>query len=173
MNFLNPARWMMGIGLIASLVLAYYSWEKHIRSDERSKVVSEYNEQIAKQKEVAWNLLEVETAKTNTANKALRDFKDQQENTDVINTKTIELLADKLHSVQLRDPGQVAGCRNGSDSSQSPVTASSSTGTADATSSTGILSTVATDFLLNQAKIADILNLAYISCRNDSINIRR
>ena len=172
-SLLNPGRWLIWIGLAGALVVGIAARDHHIRAVERAMVVAEYNVKINALKAEARHQLGTETARVTLLNLQLRAFKDTQENEDVVNTKAIELLADKLHTVQLRDPGQVAGCGSSSDSTQSTVTATPGTGTADTTSSTGILSTVATDFLLNQAKIADILNLAYISCRVDAFNLRR
>ena len=172
-SLLNPGRWLIWIGLAGALVVGIAVRDNHIRSVERALVVAEYNVKINALKAEAQHQLDTETARVTLLNLQLRAFKDTQENEDVVNSKAIALLADKLHTVQLRDPGQVAGCRCSSDSTQSTVTTTPGTGTADTTSSTGILSTVATDFLLNQAKIADILNLAYISCRSDAFNLRR
>jgi hypothetical protein len=169
---------MIYLGIVAALVLGYFAWEKHIRNDERGKVVAEYNLKIDEQKTEARTLLIAESAKVDAANRALRDFKDNQENEDAINGKTISLLADKLHILAatsgglLRDPN-AKGCWNGSSGAQSTTTTSTSSGAADVAQGAGVLSADLSRLLLRQASIADEVNLAYISCRADAINLRR
>jgi hypothetical protein len=169
---LNPGRWAIYLALIAALGLGYVAWEHHIRADERAKVVSEYNAKIDAIQAEARTLLRAESARVDAANRALRDFNDQQENTDVVNTKAIELLADKLHTIKLHDPSQVAGCGSSGSSTQVAVASGASVGATNTSSGTGVFSQQLTDYLIGQARSADSINLAYISCRSTLINER-
>ena len=63
LTLLNPGRWVMYLALIAALGLGYIAWERHIRADERAKVVAEYNQKIDAQKAEAQYQLDTETAK--------------------------------------------------------------------------------------------------------------
>lgn len=173
MSLLDPYRWILAGGLMLALVVGYFAWEKHIRNDERAKVVAEYNKQIEAQKADAQKKLAEVTAEVDAKSKALQEHKDAQENTDVINEKTISILADKLHSVSLRDPSTVAGRWESGSSPTGQVTASSSTCATDIPAASGVLSQQLTDYLISQAKLADIINNAYISCRADSLVIRQ
>ena len=171
MNFLNPGRWAMYLALIAALGLGYIAWEKHIRNDERSKVVAEYNQKIDAQKAEAQYQLDTETAKVILLNLQLRAFKDQQENSDVINSKAIALLADKLHGRVLIDPN-AARCGQGGSSAEGTVVPNPGVGAADKPEASGVLSVPLTGLLLSITREADEVNLAYISCRGTLINER-
>jgi hypothetical protein len=170
-SFLNPGRWAMYLALIAALALAYIAWERHIRADERAKVVAEYNVKIDAQKAEAQYQLDTETAKVMLLNLQLRAFKDTQENEDVVNSKAIALLADKLHTRVLIDPN-AARCGQGSGGSQGTVAPNPSAGTADNPQTSGVLSVPLTGLLLSITREADAVNLAYISCRSTLINER-
>ncbi len=165
-EMLAPYKWAVVALALAALVAGYFSWETHIRNDERSKVVAKYNKQIDTQKADAQKKLLEVTAQVDSKTKELQDHKDQQENTDDVNEKTITILADKLRATRLRDPGAVAGCgqSGSSTTSQNPSNASSSP--TNPTTGTGILSQQLTDYLVGQAKLADEINNAYMSCRS-------
>lgn len=171
MAFLNPYRWILAIALIGALVLGYFAWEKNIRSDERAKVVTEYNVKIAKQKADAIELYFSESAKVTAAEKAMRDAKDKQENDDAVNTKAISLLADKLRSTRLRDPNG-AGCGQSSGAAQSGNPSGASLSPNNGAEGGGLLSESLSRLLLSQAETADNINNAYISCRADAKMIR-
>lgn len=171
MELLNPYRWLLALGLIGALVLGYFAWEKHIRSDERSKVVAEYNAKINQQKEEAAKVLIEETAKVAAVEKKLRDAKDKQENDDAINTKAISLLADKLRSTRLFDPNGV-GCGQGSGAAQGSNSSGASLSPNNGAEGGGFLSEATSDFLRQQTRLADEINNAYASCRADAKMIR-
>ena len=171
-SLLNPGRWLIWIGLAGALVVGIAARDNHIRSVERAMVVAEYNVKINAQKAEARHQLDTETARVKLLNIQLRAFKDQQENQDVINTKTVELLADKLYTVKLHDPSQDTGCGSSGSSTQVAVASGASVGATNTSSGTGVFSQQLTDYLIGQARSADSINLAYISCRQTLINER-
>jgi hypothetical protein len=173
---LGPYKWFIAAGGIIALIAALWGalavHDRNIRLDERTKVVGEYNQKIAEQKAAAQVSLDAETAKASAASTALKEIKDVQENTDVINAKTIELLAGKLNALRLRS-GTQAGLGGGSGGgTQGSITAAASAGSADPAPSTGVLSDATVEFLLSQSKQADTINIAYISCRADALAVR-
>ncbi len=158
-------RWILMALLVASLAAGCV---EKVKLESSKKSLAELTAAVEKQKVDAKALLASETAKTEAVNAKLNDAKDKQESEDAINNQTITVLADKLHATRLRDPGG-GGCGG---STQSGVAASPTTGTTDTAKDTGFLSAELTNFLIGQAKAADEVNLAYISCRADSYKLR-
>lgn len=176
-TLLAPYKWILWIGLAGALVAGYFAWERHIRADERAKVVTEYNSKIDAQKAEAQAKLADVTAKVEADNKRLRDAKDLQENEDVINAKTIEILADHGRALIAKSGGVLVdpnakGCGGSSGSPPTPATANPGDSAANAAQGTGLLSTPLTELLLSTSQDAALINLAYISCRQTLINER-
>jgi hypothetical protein len=177
-SFLDPLKWILGLGLIASLGFGMWKWETHIRADERTKVVAEYNVKIDAQKVEAAKLLEQVTTRVAAAEKVLRTELEKQNVIDQINEKTISVLADKLHGLASRTGGvfidpNSTGRWQSSDSPSGSTAPVTGTGFSNITAAAGVLSKFTTDALLTLARQADELNAAYESCRNDSIKVRQ
>jgi hypothetical protein len=177
-SFLDPLKWIIGVGLVVTLYLSYNAWERRIRENEREKVVAEYNVKIDAQKVEAAKLLEQVTTRVTAAEKTLRVELEKQNETDVINEKTISVLADKLHGLASRTGGvfidpNSTGRWQSSDIPSGSTAAVTGTGFSNPTQAAGVLSKFTTDALLTLARQADELNAAYESCRNDSIKVRQ
>lgn len=177
LDWFNPTRWLLLLALSGAMVLGYFSWERHVRADERDKVVTEYNGKIATQKAEAAALLAAETAKVQAAEAAMLKFHFGNELKDRTNEKTISLLADKLHrasgsSGRLRDPNATPGCGQGSGGAQGQDTASAGDSATDGALPGGLLSVQLSGLLTERTKQADTINIAYIACRADAYEIR-
>ncbi|WP_156955252.1 hypothetical protein [Polaromonas glacialis] len=162
--------------LLAVLGFGYEPWAAHQQAIGETRATTAYNLAIRSQKEEAGKLLATETEKTKAANQALADFRLQQEKDDVQNKSTIAGLAVRLRAAagpaaRLRDP-HAAGCGGGGGGAPAADPARAEGGAADGAEADGFLSKQLTEFLLSQAADADQVNLAYTSCRADSLNLR-
>ena len=143
-----------------------------------SRATAAYNTAIDRQKLDASATLARETGKTRAAEQTLQAFKNQQEIRDAENKRVVGALADQLRAAagaagRLRDPNaRLAGCGGGGGGTAAADPARAGGGAPDAAEAAGLLSKQLTEFLLNQAAEADQVNLAYISCRADSFNLR-
>jgi hypothetical protein len=165
------------LGLIVVLGGGYAAWASHERSIGDVRTSARYEKAIATQKSDAAKTLATETAKTAAAEKALQDFKNQQEITDATHQKTVASLSYKLRVLagpagRLRDPN-ATGCRSSSGSAASATAASSGNRADDAAEADGLLSRELSDLLRERIREADEINNAYISCRADAQAVRR
>lgn len=172
--------WLWRVGGMLTIAAALWggvaAWERHIRADERAKVSAIYEAAITKQKILASLELSTEKAKVAAAELALQNFKNQQELKDDSNKKTVSVLSARVAALvgaagRLRDPYQTGcGCSGGSAKDQGASSNGNSAGNTPATS--GLLSAELTGFLQSKMKQADVINLAYISCRAEDFQLR-
>lgn len=175
MNWLYRA---LAVGvLIGLLVLGYEAWAARQQAIGEARATTAYNAAIDRQKREAAALLAIETAKANAATTALADFKTEREKQDVENQSAIDRLAARLRAAagaagRLRDPN-AAGCGGGGGGAPGTDSARAGGGAGDTAEASGLLSAELTELLLGQARIADDVNVAYASCRADTLNIRQ
>lgn len=174
--WLNPYRWLLAAALVAALVAGYFAWADHIGDVREAAVTARYNAAIDAQKKEATQKLADETAKVAAAEKALNDFKSQQEIKDATNQKTAAGLSARLRDAagpagRLRDP-HAAGCGGGGGGAQSAAATGADDSPADRAQAGGLLSAQLTRLLQQLAAEADGINLAYRSCRADAWSMR-
>lgn len=174
--WLSPGRWLLIGALLAALVLGYFAWADHIGDKREAAVTARYNAAIGAQKKEAAQKLADETAKVATAEKALNDFKNQQELKDATNQKTVAGLSARLLNAtgpagRLRDP-DAAGCGRGGGGAQGADPASADDRANDPAQTGGLFSAGATQLLQRLTREADDINAAYISCRADAWSVR-
>ena len=167
---------VLAIGaLLGLLTLGYREWAVHQQGIGEARATVTFNAAIEQQKAQAGQLLASETQKAAAATKALHDSKIEREIDDAKNASTVAALAGRLRAAstagRLRDPN-AAGCGGGGGGAPGADPARTGGGAADAAEVGGLLSKQLTEFLLAQAADADQVNLAYISCRADSLNLR-
>ena len=163
---LNPGRWMLYAAALAALVAGYFAWQTH----ERGVGAAPYIAAIEKQRTEAAATLKRLTEQVQAKEKALQDFTNERNENDATNEGALSVLADKLHAAgRLRDPS-ATGCSGATPGTQ--VAASAAVGAEDTTATSGLLSVEASDFLRGQARLADEINAAYISCRADAFKVR-
>lgn len=160
---------MIEYRLIASLVVASFigllgAYVYHLGYEKRD---IQAKLEIAHIKAEAAEKLKTETDKVTAIEANLRDFKDIQEFTDATNEKAVSILADKLHASRLRDPNAV-GCRSAEAKDSTPA----DNRPTDGAEAGRVLSAQLTGLLAKLTREADEVNLAYISCRADSADIR-
>lgn len=175
MNFLTTlwARALVVCLAVGLLGMLYFAWAEKQQKIGHEAAWVEFEAALAKQKTQAQALLKTETDKVTAAQKALNDFKNTQEIKDVQNAKVVSDLTTKLRDLgRLRDPGKTTRCGPGSGPSEGGSPTSPSSGPNDTAEAGGLLSAELTEFLLTQAIAADQINSAYISCRDDSLNLR-
>ena len=163
---MNPGRWMLYAAALAALVAGYFAWQTH----ERAVGAAPYIAAIEKQKIEAAATLKRLTEQVQAKEKALQDFTNERNENDATNEGALSVLADKLHAAgRLRDHN-ATGCSGPASGTQ--VAASSGAGGKDDSSAGWPLSVKASDFLRGQARLADEINAAYISCRADAFKVR-
>lgn len=173
MSILSRAAVRLVICAVAIVAYSYYQQQVG-----ESRATAAYNTAIDRQKLDAGAALARETGKTRAAEQTLQAFKNQQEIRDAENKRVVGALADQLRAAagaagRLRDPNaSSAGCGIGGSGTPGADPARAGGGTADAASDAGLLSKQLTEFLLAQAADADQVNLAYVSCRADAMNLR-
>jgi hypothetical protein len=171
-DLLNPYRWLLLLALCGALGIGYVSWAHHQQDIGEARATARYEAALVKQKAEAAALLSTETAKVEAKESELLQLHFEGELRDQVNEKTIVVLADKLHRLgRLRDP-YAAGCGGGGSTTQSTDPASAGSGAGDASDGAGLLSERASDFLRQQTEVADRINNAYASCREDSLSLR-
>lgn len=177
MSALNPYRWLAAAAVLALLVLGYNFWVDHIGDAREAAVRAEYATAIDQQKAKAGLLLKAETDRANAATARLIELKTEQEKKDAENQSAVADLAVRLRAAagpaaRLRDPNAVARCGGCGGGAPGADPARAGGGAADGAEDSGLLSTQLTEFLLSQAADADQVNLAYTSCRADSLSLR-
>jgi hypothetical protein len=176
MTWLNPYRWLVGLGLVAALVLGYFFWAKHEQGIGEARATTRYEAALRTQKDAAAALLASEAARTAKATAQLRDFTDHQETADAQHQKDLADLSARLRTAagaagRLRDPN-APGCGRSSAAPSAAAPAASDAGTDNPAAADGLLSAELTQFLLQQAAQADAINDAYASSRADGLALR-
>lgn len=168
---------LLALGALLAAILASilgYGHRQYTKGVQATTLT--YEAALAKQKAEASTTLTAETTKVLTAERALQAAKNLQENEDATHQKTVTDLSSQLRraagvAVRLRDPNAPAGCRLGSGSAASQVTATLVPSAGDGAEAGGLLSKQLTEFLLAQAADADTINSAYTSCRAYAIKV--
>lgn len=176
-DFMNPGRWLLILAAGLALFIGYEAWKVHQQGIGEERATATYNTDIKKQKGEARAALASETGKKETAEKALRDFKEKQELKDAANKQTVDGLSTQLRAAagsagRLRDPN-AAGCGGRSGNAQGPYATGTGSGPDNATETGGLFSTAATGLLQRITSEADDINIAYIACRADGETLRR
>jgi len=165
------AIFVMGLGVFAGLTAGYFYWVNVQQGIGREGEKLKWEKVVAEQKIEAADMLAKETAEVVAVKEALQEVKNKREIQDAKNTKIVAGLTSQLHALgRLRDPK--AGHRDGSDSTESNSASSSSDCGDYGAETNGLLSTATSDDLRQLVLEADIINLAYTSCRENSSEIR-
>lgn len=172
----NPARWLMALGVIASLLLGYMAWEKHQQNIGETRANARWAIATVQLKKEATDKLDAEKKKVAEVEQRLQDFKNQQEIKDARNQTTVTSLGNRLRMLagstgRLRDPNATGcGCSGSGSESQTATTTNNSTDNGAQTS--GLLSEQLSDLLFERLREADTINIAYIACRADTESLR-
>ncbi|WP_049763668.1 hypothetical protein [Polaromonas naphthalenivorans] len=163
--------------LLSILGFGYGPWATHQQAIGEQRATTAYNLAIDRQKREAGELLAIEAAKANAATTALADFKTEREKHDVENKSAIATLAARLRTAagpagRLRDPNAAAGCGGGGAGAPGADPARVSSGADDAAQAGGLFSAGATELFQRLTREADDINVAYASCRTDSLTVR-
>ena len=161
--------------ICAVAIVAYSYYQQQVGE---SRATAAYNTAIDRQKLDAGAALARETGKTRQAEQTLQAFKNQQEIDDAKNKLVVGALADQLRAAagaagRLRDPNaRPAGCGSGGGCAPGADPARAGGGAADAAETRGLFSKEASGLFQQLTREADEVNVAYISCRADSLSLR-
>lgn len=164
---------VLSVLALIALLLAYGNW----RESEGVRVTKmTYDAALAKQKKEAAALLANETAKTKISEEALSNLKNLRELQDVENQKTVAGLSARLRDLagpteRLRDP-HAAGCGCGGRGATGQAAGADVDRADNGADAGGLVSQPLTDLLFKITDNAEQINLAYISCRADSVSTR-
>ena len=163
---------VIGLVLLAALVFG----ERYIEGRGADRQLAIDTVAINKQKAEAAATLASETDKVHAAERALQDFKNDQELQDADHKKTVTDLSDRLRRIagaagRLRDPN-AAGCGQGSGGATNQTATTAGGGPADPAQAGGLLSAELSGLLAQLTKEADDINIAYTSCRADAYAVR-
>lgn len=160
---------------LALLTMLFFA-EQYIEGRGYDRAVAENEAAINKQKVAAVGLLLSEIQRANKAERALQAFKNNQEQKDATNQKTIADLSERLRRLadpvgRLRDPN-APGCGNGGGSPPGEVAPAPGDRPADQPEAGGLLSAELGGLLQRITREADDINAAYASCRADAFAVR-
>ena len=160
---------LLGVILFASLITGYNLWIDHQQDIREAQITTKYEGILAEKEAAATQALMDETALVMAKDAELQKSKNLQEITDAKNARVVAGLKSKLRDLgMLRDPGYQG---QGSSSPGNPGPGANG-GADDGAQGTGLLSAEASDLLRELTEEADLINLAYISCRADSFSLR-
>lgn len=178
MDWLNPGRWLLAGGLILALVLGYNAWAVHQQDIGEARANARWQQATDELKEQARTTLATETAKAKTATDALRQFKDTQELKDANSRQTIANLRNEVRAGTragggpgLRDPW-APGCGSGGSGTQTADPTGANPGDPDRADAGRVVSPELEGLLLDRLAKADVINIAYASCREDARQLR-
>jgi len=179
LDWFTPTRWIILVVLAIALLASFVGYGELRASQARTAERQHWELAIGRQKTEAATLLASETRKVLDLERRLTAALAAQEKTDADNAKTVATLREDLRRKSraaggpgLRDPF-AAGCGGGGGGAQVAAAADAHDRAADRAEAGRLLSVELESFLLEQAASADEVNLAYASCRSDSINIRQ
>lgn len=155
----------------AALGLVHYGHSKGVAETKAT-----YEDVISKQKLEAYLKLTAETAKTRSADLALQAFKNEQDLKDANHQTIITAMSTRMRGLagpagRLRDPNQ-AGCGNGGGSTPSADPTAPADRANDTAEAGGLLSAELSGLLQQRTQEADVINIAYTSCRADAFKVR-
>ncbi len=168
-------RWILGLVCAGAVVALYNSRIEASVAQGRAAATAEYKLLLAKQAAQAQQTLMSEQDKVRETERALRALKDQQEVKDAQNQQVLAVLGARLRSLldesgRLRDPyGAPPPAGPGCGAATVEASASTSGGADDGAQAGGLLSKPLSGLLQRIAEEADAINIAYISCRADSL----
>lgn len=164
----------LGAGFLtaAALIAGYLAWASRQQAIGEARATAAYNVKIEAQKKEASKILAKETAKVVATERSLQSLKNIQEVTDAENKKVTDNLTARLRALgRLHDPNAGRGAGSGAASGTAAPCASNSPN--DRAEAGGVFSIPASELLRKIAREADEINLAYISCRADSLAVRK
>ena len=157
---------------IVAAVLGYghYQYRKGV-----TITTATYEAALTRQKLEAATTLATETAKVAAVTQRLNDTLHKQEIQDATNQATVAKYQADLRRMadsagRLRDPNAGRGCSRGSP--QGDIATSAGDRAGDGAEAGGLLSKELSGLLLKLTAEADEINLAYASCRADTISVR-
>ena len=173
---LVPFKWLFAAAAVLALIAGLYFGYEHLANSLRAEGAAPYIDAIDKQKAEAAATLASETDKVHAAERALQDFKNNQELQDADHKKTVADLSDRLRRIagaagRLRDPN-AAGCGQGSGGATNQTATTAGGGPANPAQAGGLLSAELSGLLAQLTKEADDINIAYTSCRADAYAVR-
>ena len=170
------------LAVAAGLVAGFVMWSSHERGigDARgeARTTARYELIIVTLKNDAARVLGVETSKVARITKKLNDNKNTQELADASNKTIVSNLERSLRNAlstagRLRDPNaSAAQCRDSGGGATGSAAASAGGRPDDAAEAGGLFSEEASGLLAELTKEADVVNIAYISCRQDATDLR-
>lgn len=178
LSLLSPGRWLLAGGLALALFLGYRAWAGHQQGIGEARATAHYSAQFAKHKADAYAKLEAAIKRAHESERILNEERHKQEKQDVSNTRTIADLQDRLRAaagpgLRLRDPNApTLGSGNCGGGADAKAAAPADDRPADRAEAAGLLSAELTGLLQRQAEEADIVNAAYIACREDALRVR-
>lgn len=167
---------LIKIAAVVALLVVLFVGEQYIERRGYDRAMSEAQAQIEGSKRAAADRLALEIQKTRSAEQALQTAKNTQELKDANHQKTVENLSDRLRTLagaagRLRDP-HAAGCGAGGGSAPGQAAPAAGRSSGDRGEAGGLLSKSLSDLLFRITSEADTINVAYASCRADSIAVR-
>lgn len=155
----------------AALGLVHYGHSKGV-----AETTATYEAALSKQKLEASLKLTDETAKTRRAEIALQTFKNEQDLKDEKHQTIVAAMSTRMRGLagpagRLRDPNQ-AGCGSGSGSTPSADPTATADRPDDGAEAGGLLSKQLSGLLQQLTQEADVVNVAYASCRADAFKVR-
>lgn len=176
-DFLNPGRWLLLLAACAALIAGGYALVDHIGDVREAQVDARWKAAVDKQKVEAAGKLADETGKVLKIERELGAARAAQETRDAKNRKTVAGLERRLADAaaanggRLRDPN-AAGCGGSGGSAETAVAAGADDRAGDGAKTGGLLSVQLSDLLRARLRDADEINIAYASCRADSLKLR-
>lgn len=162
------------VACFMAFIIAINSWNNHEQSIGASIEKLKYEKILAVQKAESEALLASETSKVIDIERKLNEMKNQREVVDNENKKKVDNLSNSVRiltgAVRLRDPN--ARCGQNNSTSKGATTSNTSNSTGNGTNAGELLSPELNQLLWDRAEKADRINIAFLSCKEDSKNIR-
>ena len=163
--------------MFAALTLGVWRLDVSRQAIGEARADAAWTAKVKIQKAEAVLLLDTERTKVAQAEQTLRNFKDKQEIQDGKNRTKVVGLEHRLRAAAAVNAGRLRdrdapGCGSGGDSPTSPVAASPSDSPRNDPQAGRLLSESFTSLLRQLALEADVINVAYESCRSDSFRLR-
>ncbi len=164
------------LALLAGLVVSLLAGAKAIDARGYQRAQAEATAALEAQKLQATQVLATETAKARAAEVALATFKSHQDTKDAQAQSTIQDLSRRVRNLadpagRLRDP-HAPGCGGGGGGTTPAAAPAAGDSPADPAQAGGLLSVQLFDLLQSRLQEADVINLAYASCRAEAYQVR-
>lgn len=158
---------------------AYFGWRGHQRDigrQEQRVVDQAAADKLKADAKMKLDQLQADTDKKQTLLDAFKNTQDVKDAQAQIKTSDLEkrLAAARNSAGRLRDPFATAsGCGSSCGGPQAQITTAANSGATDDAKTTGLFSVQFSDYLRTKLKEADDINIAYASCRNDTMSLRQ